>query len=305
MKDTPPHKTLQEIICHSCVSLFDRLRRISAELRFINKYRHVGKHVIKIFDDGMMDRLNGLYKISDAACGGDILLYKLLHTVEHGFYIDIGCGDPITSSLTNLFYQAGWNGINIDAQSEEIEKYASVRTRDINICAALSDKDDEELVLFCYGELTSLNRENVERLGKDGFDMFSERHIYTKTLNSLLRNQTLPPEIHFLKVDVEAHEKEVLSGIDFQQYRPWLVVMEATLPNTEIPTQDDWEEILITNDYSFFIQQSVNRYYLAGEKRDLLVNNFFNKPVVPFMERVEYSRILRVYELMSCPERKH
>jgi FkbM family methyltransferase len=39
-------------------------------------------------------------------------------------------------------------------------------------------------------------------------------------------------EIHFLKADVEVAELQVLAGMDFTQWRPWIVSVEATIPLT-------------------------------------------------------------------------
>jgi len=41
-------------------------------------------------------------------------------------------------------------------------------------------------------------------------------------------------EIHFLKIDVQGSESDVLRGCDFVRYRPWIVVIEATEPLSAI-----------------------------------------------------------------------
>ena len=50
-------------------------------------------------------------------------------------------------------------------------------------------------------------------------------------------------DIHFLKIDVENWENHVIEGMDFKKYRPWIVCIEATIPNTKIPMWDEWEDI--------------------------------------------------------------
>ena len=39
-------------------------------------------------------------------------------------------------------------------------------------------------------------------------------------------------DVHFLKIDVEGAEAEVISGFAFSTVRPWILVVEATLPNS-------------------------------------------------------------------------
>ena len=82
-------------------------------------------------------------------------------------------------------------------------------------------------------------------------------------------------QCHFLKIDVEGFEKQVLEGMNFSKYRPWIVVMESTLPNTEIPCHDKWEHILLNNDYKFLGKSGINRYYVAKEKEQIL-SPFYN-----------------------------
>ena len=44
----------------------------------------------------------------------DLILWQILEDVDHGFYIDVGANSPDIYSVTKLFYENGWNGINIE-----------------------------------------------------------------------------------------------------------------------------------------------------------------------------------------------
>ena len=65
--------------------------------------------------------------------GEDCVVRSYFNGDEIGFYLDIGCNDPITYSNTWLLYLKGWKGIAIDANPTLIERYKSTRTRDIAI----------------------------------------------------------------------------------------------------------------------------------------------------------------------------
>ena len=71
--------------------------------------------------------------------------------------------------------------------------------------------------------------------------------------------------VDFLKVDVEGMEKEVLGSADFKHVRPRVVVVEATEPNTQIPTHDAWEPLLTAKDYALVLFDGLNRFYLRAE----------------------------------------
>lgn len=44
----------------------------------------------------------------------DIILWRALKNIENGFYIDVGANDPVVHSVTKLFYENGWRGINCE-----------------------------------------------------------------------------------------------------------------------------------------------------------------------------------------------
>jgi len=55
----------------------------------------------------------------------------ILRDVQNGFYIDVGAGDPVVGSVTQLFYEQGWHGINIEPIRLHHESLQKKRIRDI------------------------------------------------------------------------------------------------------------------------------------------------------------------------------
>ncbi len=85
--------------------------------------------------------------------------------------------------------------------------------------------------------------------------------------------------MHFCKIDVEGYERQVLEGIkDWRKFRPWIFAMEATLPGTSIPCHDQWEDLLLKNDYVLAFELAINRYYVDIE-REYLLENFKKIPI--------------------------
>jgi hypothetical protein len=68
----------------------------------------------------------------------DILLWRALHEVEDGFYIDVGAQDPSHHSVTRAFYDRGWRGINIEPATGYFEKLNVDRPRDLTLQVALA-----------------------------------------------------------------------------------------------------------------------------------------------------------------------
>ena len=59
-------------------------------------------------------------KISYSQNNEDVFLYRCFGKQKNGFYIDIGCHHPIKDSVSYLFYEKGWSGINLDINNEMI-----------------------------------------------------------------------------------------------------------------------------------------------------------------------------------------
>lgn len=227
--------------------------------------------IVKLIADFLVKLSKG--EISYAQCMEDHILSRYLWPVENGFYVDVGCNNPDELSVTKYFYAKGWSGINIDPLPDEIAKYTQRRPRDTSYCRAVSDHTGR-MDLFGLNASATLNAEEAQRQGisKSGV-------VKVDTLSNILDAATLPADIHFLKIDVENHEREVLAGLDFQRHRPWMMVIEAMLPGTVTPNHDIWERILLENGYVFLAAHEINRYYCAEEKREELVNNHLAAPV--------------------------
>ena len=56
--------------------------------------------------------------------------------------------------------------------------------------------------------------------------------------------------------------------MDFVRFRPWVVVVEATIPNSQ-EINADWEPMLLAADYRCVFFDGLNRYYIATERESL------------------------------------
>ena len=74
--------------------------------------------------------------------------------------------------------------------------------------------------------------------------------------------------IHFCSIDVEGWEQQVLEGFDVDRWRPWILVIEATEPNSPCPTHEAWEPTLLDAGYQFCLFDGLNRYYVHRDQVD-------------------------------------
>ena len=185
-----------------------------------------------------------------------------------GFYIDVGAYDPTYDSVTKFFYDRGWNGINIEPLPDKCNLLIEQRPRDINLCIGLGSKRDKINLFEGKGVSTFL-----PEIAKSVNTLSNPKHLKPIfTLSEIYERYCDPKQdIHFCKIDVEGFEREVLEGIkDWKKFRPWIFAMEATLPLTDTPCHEKWEDILLDNDYILAFNFGINRYYIDMEREYLL-----------------------------------
>jgi hypothetical protein len=85
------------------------------------------------------------------------------------------------------------------------------------------------------------------------------------TLAQVLAENNVPPNFEFLKVDVEGLEQAVLAGNDWQRFRPHVVMIEATVPETRIRRQDGCRAFLTGVGWRHAWFDVLNDWYLAPD----------------------------------------
>jgi FkbM family methyltransferase len=217
--------------------------------------------------------------ISYAQTHEDVLLWRALQDVESGFYIDVGAHDPSDLSVTRAFYDAGWCGINIEPDPLFADKLRRERPRDITLEVALGERPGEATLHQFRGAgsgLSTLIADIADEHKAAGLPS-TERRISVTTLKDVTKDFG-GRAVHFLKIDVEGSERAVLAGADFTKFRPWIVLLEATRPMTNIDNSAAWEPLLLAAGYQHVYFDGLNRFYVAAEKSAELAR-YFSVPV--------------------------
>jgi FkbM family methyltransferase len=158
--------------------------------------------------------------------GVDIVLKKIFYQQEKGFYIDVGCQNPIKNNNTYLLYKKGWEGINIDLDEDNINLFNSARPNDINFNKAVSS-DVKDVELYFYHKKSPINTIDKKISEFQKAKVTSVKKITTDTLNNIISNTKYNNQIFdLLSIDVEGHELEVLKGFDLNKYSPKVIVVE-------------------------------------------------------------------------------
>lgn len=231
----------------------------------------------------------------------DVMLWRALKDVEKGFYVDVGAAWPENDSVTKAFYDKGWSGINLEPNPSFFKLLQEGRMRDTNLNIAAGDMASKLELKVIEGTGLSTLDDNIARTHEEKGWSASTVVVDVKPLSQILGDNLKENQsIHFLKVDAEGFEEAVIRGNDWEKYRPWIVVVEATLPLSNEESFDSWEKLLIQADYLLAYADGLNRFYLASERSSLL-DQFKYPPNV--FDEFESSKFVQSEERLSNAEK--
>jgi FkbM family methyltransferase len=206
--------------------------------------------------------------VSHAQNFEDVMLARALRDVDGGFYVDVGAWDPNIETVTRYFYEIGWHGINVEPVPAYHEMLQTARPRDINLRVAAGKEDGHALITAFQGTgMSTLDASVASKQERHGF-AHRQIEIEVRTLNAIF-NEHAAREVHFLKVDCEGTEADVINAFDLSRYRPWVILAESVDPSSRVETHGDWEPHLLRSGYRFVYFDGLNRFYLASEHEEL------------------------------------
>jgi FkbM family methyltransferase len=215
--------------------------------------------------------------VSYSANAEDVLLRRLFPPgTKPGFYVDVGAAHPIWDSDTKALRDRGWRGINIEPQEDLLAELRRERLDDVNLGVTLSDAPGEMTFFEVEGTgLRTLDEHAAARAEAAGHRV-KRRTVTVLTLAQVLAENNAPPAFEFLKIDVEGLEQAVLAGNNWLRFRPRVVMIEATLPETPVRRQDGCRALLTGVGWRHAWFDGLNDWYLAPDFDP--VNGAFDTP---------------------------
>lgn len=198
----------------------------------------------------------------------DVILWRALKDVSHGFYVDVGAQHPVLDSVSRWFYEQGWRGVHVEPVPFYADLLRQDRPDEDVIAAVVCDEmGDHPIYVFPDTGLSTMSPQIAET-HKGGLGLEWQKRVVPSLTLSDLFARTGNREVHWLKVDVEGQERAVLASWADNPVRPWVVLVEATYPNTQIETHEEWEALLTSRGYAFVYADGLNRYYLHETHED-------------------------------------
>jgi FkbM family methyltransferase len=210
--------------------------------------------------------------VSYAQNGEDVVLWRALHAVPEGRYVEVGANDPTTHSISKAFYDRGWAGIAIEPVPALATAFRTARPRDTVVEAAITADpvDTVQLHLIEDTGLSTLRDDIGAEHAGSGWSV-EDVTVAARRLDAVLDEHVGEgQDVHFLVIDTEGGERQVLESIDLARWRPWVLVIEATAPMSDRRTHDEWEELVLSAGYDFVMFDGLSRWYVAKERSDLV-----------------------------------
>lgn len=198
----------------------------------------------------------------------DVMLWRALGHVPDGFYIDVGAQHPVVDSVSLAFHEHGWHGIHVEPLPQYADLLRQQRPGDTVLQAAVGSTT--EVLQFYEIPDSGISTADPDIAASHRARGFETREMVVPcvTLASVFE-MCRDKDIHWLKIDVEGYESKVLASWGKSRARPWIVVVESTLPLSQIETHQEWEGSLLRLGYTPVYFDGLNRYYVAAAHPEL------------------------------------
>jgi FkbM family methyltransferase len=198
----------------------------------------------------------------------DVILLRALKHVQHGFYIDVGAQDPVTDSVSLAFYERGWRGVHVEPLPYFVTRIREARPDEEVVAAAIARQEGS--ISFFEVPDTGLSTGDDGIARQHEINGFSVRKLEVACLPlRQILDAHSGRDIHWLKIDVEGMEDQVIGSWMPSSARPWIVLVESTKPNSPEPNFEIWEPKLLALGYEFVYFDGLNRFYVSVDHPEL------------------------------------
>jgi FkbM family methyltransferase len=154
--------------------------------------------------------------IQMSQAGQDLWVFgEAFDEMRKGYFLDIGAHDGIKQSNSYILEcRYDWSGILVEANPESFEQLMKNRR---GICVNECLDSDEGFVDFVKrGTGSGIISPDTDNSTAKSYEVIK---IKTKTLESLLKEQSAPHLIDYLSIDIEGAEERVLGNFNFKEYQ--------------------------------------------------------------------------------------
>ena len=185
------------------------------------------------------------------------LVWKFFGQRRAGVFVEVGANDPVAGSQTWLLEQNGWQGVLVEPQSAHYEKLRQRRKNSQVFQVACSGPEMEgemDLLLADADGSSTLQKQRDTH----GTNFIGTERVKVTTLDKVLQTAGID-KIDFLSLDVEGHEIEVMRGLNFEKFKPSLILIEDGVRDLSK------HHFLKARGYKLVKRTSINNWYVPRD----------------------------------------
>lgn len=190
----------------------------------------------------LVHRFNFFDKVTNAQSGEDAILAYIVFMLgipfENCTYLDLGANKPVEGSNTNFFYTQGARGVLVEANPELIPALRKERPEDVilNKCVATEDGKTIEFIIMTGDGLSTADEEEAHETMRINPEIRIKQKVQVESIsiNTIMKSYFANETPVICSIDIEGKDMEILQSIDFEQYRPFLIVIETIPYSMEI-----------------------------------------------------------------------
>lgn len=187
-----------------------------------------------------------LYYMYSSQFGQDEYLEtNIFKGLKDGFFIDVGAHDGISINNTIYFEKNNsWTGINIEPIKKVFDRLVVNRPNSINLNCAVCNEDGETEFLcntgyteMISGIKSTFDPRHIIRLQRENQQQGSTTELIkvnTKKLETIFDEHKVS-HIHYLSIDVEGAEFEVIKSINFDKVFIDVIGFENNYNDVSVP----------------------------------------------------------------------
>lgn len=205
--------------------------------KIVDEFKMGGVHgVITRSIAHVVHKIGPKYTRSYSQNGEDVLIAFYLGNRESISYIDIGANQPKRLSNTYLLskkYKVR-KGVLVEANPLLISALRKIRKKEtiLNVGVTNGENGVQTFFLMNANTLGSFEESHIKEWEKHGYYKVGEKQVNVVNINNLLYEYFANEKIDLLSIDVEGLDEKILYAIDFEKFRPEVIVFE-TFDNVE------------------------------------------------------------------------
>lgn len=248
-------------------------------IEFDNIQNMLNEKILNI--SSKMDKLNSLdlkiFKENNelfvSQSGEDGIISYVIRMLKKPFdqcsYLDLGANHAKDLSNTYYLYQKGARGVLVEANPRLIPELKFYRHGDIILNRCIVDQNQEngiDFYLLNNDGLSSPDKDSVDEALKKNKDLKIENIVNIKTITiSDILNKYFDQAPTVLNIDIEGKEMDILKTINFETYRPLIIIIEMIPYQLSLVIENKNQSILdfmIKNNYTEYAFTGINSIFL-------------------------------------------